>query len=148
MPRERGGLSCRSLQQTASSSGSRVGADIHSPNMLNVSAQGELRPWSDMHNRKDLQLCRQVFDALTYALAELDDPIIDELVLASVVPAPSAARLQVTLVPSHEDIDPDDALARVRDVADELREEVAAEVTRKRAPELVFRIGRRDELQT
>lgn len=99
-----------------------------------------------MHNRKDLQLCRQVFDALTYALAELDDPIIDDLVLASVVPAPSAARLQVTLVPSRDGIDPDDALARVRDVADELREEVAAEVTRKRAPELVFRIGYRDEL--
>ena len=100
-----------------------------------------------MHNRKDLQLCRQVFDALTYALAELDDPIIDELVLASVVPAPSAARVQVTLVPSHDDLDPDAALLRVREVADELREEVAAEVTRKRAPELVFRIGRRDELQ-
>ena len=100
-----------------------------------------------MHNRKDLQLCRQVFDALTYALAELDDPIINELVLASVVPAPSAARVQVTLVPSSDTVDPDDALARVREVADELREEVAAEVTRKRAPELVFRIGRRDELQ-
>jgi ribosome-binding factor A len=100
-----------------------------------------------MHNRKDLQLCRQVFDALTYALAEIDDPIIDDLVLASVVPAPSAARVQVTLVPSHDSIDPDDALARVREVADELREEVAAEVTRRRAPELVFRIGRRDELQ-
>jgi ribosome-binding factor A len=100
-----------------------------------------------MHNRKDLQLCRQVFDALTYALAELDDPIIDELVLASVVPAPSAARVQVTLVPSSDNVDPDDALARVREVADELREEVTAEITRKRAPELVFRIGRRDELR-
>jgi hypothetical protein len=100
-----------------------------------------------MHNRKDLQLCRQVFDALTYALAELDDPIIDDLALASVVPAPSAARLQVTLVPTHDYVDPDAALTRVREVSDELREEVAAEVTRKRAPELVFRIGLRDELQ-
>jgi hypothetical protein len=99
-----------------------------------------------MHNRKDLQLCRQVFDALTYALAELDDLIIMDLALASVVPAPSSARLQVTLVPTREDIDPDEALLRLRDVADELREEVAAEVTRKRAPELVFRIGHRDEL--
>ena len=99
-----------------------------------------------MHNRKDLQLCRQVFDALTYALADIDDPIIDDLVLASVVPAPSAARVQVTLVPSHDAIDPDDALARVAEIAEELREEVAAEITRKRAPELVFRIGQRDEL--
>ena len=41
---------------------------------------------------KDLQVCRQVYDALTFALAELDDPLIDELVLVSVTPAPSAAR--------------------------------------------------------
>lgn len=96
---------------------------------------------------KDLQLCRQVFDALTYALAELDDPLIDELVLASVVPAPSSARVLVTLVPTRDDIDPDAALDCVRELADELREEVAAEVTRKRVPELVFRIGRGDEQQ-
>jgi len=96
-------------------------------------------------HHKDLQLCRQVFDALTYALAEIDDPSIDALALASVTPAPSAARLLVTLVPTREDLDPDAALARVHDVVDELREEVAAEITRKRAPELVFRIGRPDE---
>ena len=99
-----------------------------------------------MHNRKDLQLCRQVFDALIYALADVDDPIIDDLVLASVVPSPSAARVQVTLVPSHDNVDPDVALARIAEVAEELREDVAAEVTRKRAPELVFRIGWPDEL--
>jgi ribosome-binding factor A len=99
-----------------------------------------------MQHRKDLQLCRQVFDALTYALAELDDPTIDQLVLASVAPAPSAARVLVTLIPSRDDIDLDVALDRVRAHADELREEVAAEITRKRAPELAFRIGRRDEL--
>ena len=100
-----------------------------------------------MHNRKDLQLCRQVFDALSWALAEIDDPIVDELVLAHVLPAPSASRVQVTLVPSRADIDDDVALERVREYADELREEVAAEVTRRRVPELVFRIGRPDELQ-
>jgi ribosome-binding factor A len=98
-------------------------------------------------HHKDLQLCRQVFDALSYALAELDDPLIDELRLASVVPAPSSARLLVTLIPSRDDIDSDAALASLRDVSDELREEVAAEVTRKRAPELVFRIGNHDDLQ-
>ncbi len=96
-------------------------------------------------HHKDLQLCRQVFDALTYALAELDDSMIDELALASVVPAPSSARVLVTLVATRDDIDPDAALDRVRELADELREEVAAEVNRKRVPELVFRIGRSDE---
>lgn len=94
---------------------------------------------------KDLQLCRQVFDALTYALAELDDPLIDQLVLASVVPAPTSARMLVTVIPSRDDLDVDAAQAALRDVLDELREEVAAEITRKRVPELVFRIGYRDE---
>lgn len=100
-----------------------------------------------MRKHKDLQLCRQVFDALAYALAELDDDIVDDLVLASVVPAPSSSRVQVTLVPSRDDIDRDVALERVRAYANELREEVAAEITRRHVPELVFRIGFRDELQ-
>lgn len=89
---------------------------------------------------KDLQVCRQVFDALTYALADLDDPLIEELVLASVTPAPSAARVMVTLVPSREGIDLDAALVRLREAEPELREEVAAEVTRRRVPVLAFRI--------
>lgn len=93
---------------------------------------------------KDLQVCRQVFDALTYALAELDDPLIDELSLAAVTPAPSAARVEVTLVPSRYDLDIDEALARLADVMDDLREEVAAEITRRRVPVLAFRITHLD----
>jgi ribosome-binding factor A len=89
---------------------------------------------------KDLQVCRQVFDALTYALAELDDPLIAELVLVEVTPAPSASRVQVYLVPAHGGLDIDAALARLHEAEPELREEVAAELTRKRVPELVFRI--------
>ena len=90
---------------------------------------------------KDLQVCRQVFDALTYALAELDDPVIDDLVLVSVTPAPSAARVQVNLMPAHAGVDRLDALARLDNVAAELRQEVAAEITRRRVPELVFHVG-------
>lgn len=82
---------------------------------------------------KDLQVCRQVFDALTYAIVELS--------LASVNPAPNAARVLVTLVPTRDGIDPAAALERLRDAMPDLREEVAAELTRKRVPELVFRIG-------
>jgi ribosome-binding factor A len=91
---------------------------------------------------KDLQVCRQVFDALTYALAELDDPLIDELVLVAVTPAPNASRVQVTLQPAKVGLDVDAALTRLHDVLPDLREEVAAELTRKRVPELVFRIDR------
>ena len=95
---------------------------------------------------KDLQVCRQVFDALTYALAELDDPVIDDLVLVSVTPAPSAARVQVNLVPAHAGVDREAALARLAAVAPDLREDVAAEVTRARVPELAFRVGFAGEL--
>lgn len=95
-----------------------------------------------MRHHKDLQLCRQVFETLSLALAELDDPMIDELAIASVVPAPGAARMLVTLVPTRDDLDLEAALARVQEMAEDLREDVAADVTRKRAPELVFRIER------
>jgi ribosome-binding factor A len=90
---------------------------------------------------KDLQVCRQVFDALTYALAEFDDPAITDLVLVSVMPAPSLARVQVNLVPAHASVDREAALARLSEVAAGLRADVAAEITRRRVPELVFHIG-------
>lgn len=90
---------------------------------------------------KDLQVCRQVFDALSLALAELADPLIDDLAIVSVTPAPNASRVLVTVVPARAGIDPAAALERLLVVAPALREEVAAEVTRKRVPELVFRIG-------
>lgn len=90
---------------------------------------------------KDLQVCRQVFDALTYALAELDDPLIDDLVLVSVIPAPSAARVQVNLVPAHAGVDRNVALERLAAIAPQLRAEVAHEVSRRRVPELAFHVG-------
>jgi hypothetical protein len=94
----------------------------------------------DRRGHKDLQLCRQVYDALSYALALLDDPLIEELVLAQVVPAPSASRVEITLVPSRDGLDLDEALARLAAVQPHLRAEVASEIHRKRVPELVFRI--------
>ncbi len=97
-------------------------------------------------HHKDLQLCRQVFDALTYALAELDDPKIEQLAIAAVVPAPNGSRVLVTLVATREDLATeaeDAALACIDASVDELRAEVAAEITRQRVPELVFRIASR-----
>jgi ribosome-binding factor A len=100
-----------------------------------------MRQEHGQRGHKDLQVCRQVFDALTYALAELDDPVIDELVLVSVTPAPNAARVQVNLVPAHAGVDREAALARLAKVAADLRAEVATEITRRRAPELAFHLG-------
>jgi ribosome-binding factor A len=94
---------------------------------------------------KDHQVCRQVADAVSWFLAEVDDPVLAGLAVVQVVPAPSAARVLVTLVPVAGEVDATDAMERLRAVADELREDVAAEVYRRRAPELGFRIARRDD---
>lgn len=88
---------------------------------------------------KDLQLCRQVFDALNLALADYDDPLLDELVLDSVIPAPNSARVEVLFVASDQ-VDVDAALDKLHSIAGELRSEVAAEVSRRKVPELVFRV--------
>jgi ribosome-binding factor A len=89
---------------------------------------------------KDLQVCRQVFDALSLALAEIDDPEIEQLALISVEPAPTAARVVVTFA-APDGCDAAAALERIRELGAELREEVAAEVHRARTPVLVFRIA-------
>ena len=88
---------------------------------------------------KDAQLCRQVADAVAWFLLEVDDPLLTELALVAASPAPTAARVAVTLV-GRDDLDLDAARAALADYADELREEVAAEICRRRVPELCFRI--------
>jgi hypothetical protein len=52
-------------------------------------------------SHKDLQLCRQVFDALNLALADYDDPPLGDPVLDSVTPAPRR-RVQVLFVPAND----------------------------------------------
>ena len=94
---------------------------------------------------KDLQVCRQVADAVSLFLADVDDPVLAELAVVEVVPAPTAVRVLVTLVPVRDGVDTTDALARLGALADELREEIAGEVNRRRAPEIGFRIGRRED---
>jgi len=91
-------------------------------------------------HHKDQQVCRQVHDALAMALADIDDPILDELALVSVTPAPSAARVLVTFTASAS-VDLDAALVRVKALLPALRQEVASEVHRARVPELVARIA-------
>jgi ribosome-binding factor A len=94
---------------------------------------------------KDHQVCRQVEDAVRWFLADVDDPVLAGLTVVQVVPAPSAARVLVTLVPCAGEVDAADAMERLAAVRDELREDVAAEVHRRRVPELGFRIARRDD---
>lgn len=92
--------------------------------------------------RKAHQLCAQVADTLSLLFSgETSDEILQSLVVLDVSPAPNAAQLMVTLgaaagAPVLEASRVEAALARA---SGWLRSEVAAAITRKRAPRLAFR---------
>src|SRR5688500_16148321 len=103
------------------------------------------RPTRDrgQQHRKNGQLCRQVAETLSLVLAgEFDDARLHNLQVISVEPAPDASQLLVTVA---FDGTLDHAAvaaiqARLARVAGRLRFEVAAAITRKRAPRLTFRV--------
>ncbi len=90
-------------------------------------------------NRKALQLCRQVQKALGYALSSCEDDVLASLFVESVDPAPDDKRLMVTVSPLDPDISPEEVLVRVHHMMGHLRAEIAADIHRKRVPELAFR---------
>ena len=96
-------------------------------------------PDAGVQQRKSLQLCRQVNEALHWVLgAECGDVVLQALRVVSVEPAPSTARLLVTI--EADGVDRAAAHAHLRKAAGMLRSEVAASICRRRAPELVFRV--------
>lgn len=90
-------------------------------------------------NRKALQLCRQVQRSLSYALSDLDDDVLASLYVESVDPAPDDKHLMVTVSPLDAEVSPVDVLAKLQFVQGRLRSEIAADINRKRVPELSFR---------
>ncbi len=103
-------------------------------------------------DRKTLQLCSQVADTLNQVLAgECDDDVLRELQVLSVVPAPDATQLMVIVAPAFaEGRKYAEVLCRLAEASKLLRAEVAAAITRRRAPKLLFQYidsptGYRDE---
>jgi ribosome-binding factor A len=96
------------------------------------------------NRRKDFQLCGQVRQALTAALcAELDDPLLSELWVVQVEPAPTVSQLQVWVAlaqGSPLSASPELILARLTRVEGVLRGEVAAAIHRKRVPTLRYAV--------
>ena len=88
--------------------------------------------------RKTRQLCRQVFQAVSLALAgECGDDLLRDVMVESVEPAPTASRLAVRVcMPPGSDVA--DVLDRLARVTPHVRRLVAQAITRKRAPELTF----------
>jgi ribosome-binding factor A len=95
-------------------------------------------------DRKAWQLCRQVAVTLDEVLAECGDGVLRGLRVVSVAPFPDASRLLVT-VTSIDDrpgrlIGADRVLEHIERATGHLRSEIAAAVTRKRAPVLVYQL--------
>lgn len=89
--------------------------------------------------RKERQLCRQVQEAVSDALAGVEDDVLLDVWVSSVEPAPDAGRLAIILeAPSR--VSPDEVLERLDKIAGFLRAEVASAITRKRVPTLTFRV--------
>lgn len=94
-------------------------------------------------NRKALQLCRQVAQTLDQVFAgELGDAGLSDLRVAAVRPAPDASRLLVSVWNDapHEPFHRELLASRLRRISGRLRTEVAAAVTRRRAPILEFEV--------
>ncbi len=83
------------------------------------------------------RLCRQVQRALNMALGSCGDPILAELFIEDVSPAPGAghllARVQIPVA-----IPVADAVARLHAAAARLRVEAGAAIARRRAPQISF----------
>jgi ribosome-binding factor A len=95
---------------------------------------------------KDRRLCRQVLEAVQTGLSgQCGDDVLQSLWVSSVVPAPDASRLAVTVVPP-EGGNPAEALARLEGARGLLRAIVASAIHRKRVPELLFRVSGPEEV--
>jgi ribosome-binding factor A len=93
--------------------------------------------------RKVEQLCRQVAETLDSALAAERDDVLQGLQVVSVAPAPDASRLLVTVraVAAPSAVDPGLVLDRLARASPRLRCEVAAAITRRKAPTLTYRLA-------
>jgi ribosome-binding factor A len=77
---------------------------------------------------------------LQNVLAESTDAVVQSLQVVNVAPAPDASQLLVIVTPSiGAQISADEASAALLRAGGWLRSEIAAAITRKRVPQLVFR---------
>ena len=96
-------------------------------------------------NRKAYQLCRQVAVTLDEVLADCGDSVLRNLYVVEVTPFPDASRLMVAVASvdgkTERELGPEVVLEHLQHASGHLRCEVAAAVTRKRAPVLVYRLA-------
>lgn len=107
------------------------------------------RPTDSRSAHKTSQLCRQVQRALNLGLAELGaDPILDQVFIELVTPAPGCAHLLAHFV-TPADRSVSEVLSSLSPIMGRLRAQVARAISRKQTPELSFvpawRVGGEDD---
>jgi hypothetical protein len=90
-------------------------------------------------NRKALQLCAQVTRTLMGVFADCGDDVLRDLFIESVIPAPNAGRLLVTVRPAVL-LETAVVLEHLEHARAKLRSEAVAAIHRRRAPDLLFRV--------
>jgi ribosome-binding factor A len=98
---------------------------------------GDDSPPRNLFDRKVKQLCREVYRVLTSVL--LDDPILDEVTILDVEPAPDGSRLAVQVI-APAGADREEIRLAFERAKGHLRDEIAAAIQRKRTPDLVFEV--------
>jgi ribosome-binding factor A len=92
------------------------------------------------NHRKAQQLCHQVADTLSLVLSGEFGDALRDLRIVAVTPAPDTSQLLVVVAPAvaGESADPAAVRAGLAAAEGRLRSEVAAAITRRRAPKLLF----------
>lgn len=109
-----------------------------------VDPRDDFKPASRRKNdRKDWQLCRQVFETLSYVVSgDCRDEILRGVIVVDVSPAPDARRLLVSVspLPGEANFDPLLVMQRLTEATGRFRAEVARTISRRKVPELKFRV--------
>ena len=106
----------------------------------------KIQPRMKVLNRKALQLCARVAETIALVLGgELNDDMLRELRVESVVPMPTSAQLLVTLaVPDlGEELTHDHVRQRLAVAEAKIRAEVGRSIHRRRVPGLFYNLVRK-----
>lgn len=89
-------------------------------------------------NRKALQLCAQVANALNMALADCSDECLREAFVEAVVPAPDSSHM---LVKIRTTLDKELVMEALQKASGRMRNEIASAIHRKKVPQLRFEVN-------
>jgi ribosome-binding factor A len=97
-----------------------------------------------VQNRKALQLASQVFETLATVIPNMNDEVLQNLTVDSVLLHPDSSQMLVTVVPEtfEPETDEQQILLSLEGAKGKLRSEVSHSIHRRKTPNLVFKVKR------